>query len=109
MQGRVWPCGGRWTVGRPRDPAPDVLFTLPAPETRAAIPGVKDGRNDPYRHAYEGDCASPLPALIPTVSPLTIPLVYCHINSFQRASGVERPLPGGEKRRGGRAWHHKEW
>src|SRR5713226_4407548 len=34
----------------------------------------------------------------PTVSPLMIPLVYCHINSFQRASSVEKPLPGGEKR-----------
>jgi hypothetical protein len=45
----------------------------------------------------------------PTVSPLTIPLVYCHIKSFQRASGVERPLPGGEKRRGGRASPHEEW
>jgi hypothetical protein len=33
---------------------------------------------------------------IPTVSPLTIPLVYCHINSFQQAFSVERPLPGGE-------------
>jgi|Tabmets5t2r1_1033131.scaffolds.fasta_scaffold50099_3 hypothetical protein len=36
--------------------------------------------------------------LIPTVSPLMIPLVYCHINSFQRASSVARPWPGGEKR-----------
>jgi hypothetical protein len=49
------------------------------------------------------------PNVIPTVSPLTIPLVYCHIKSFQRASGVERPLPGGEKRRGGRASPHEAW
>jgi len=41
----------------------------------------------------------------PTVSPLTIPLIYCHIKSFQRASSVGKPLPGGEKRRGGRAAH----
>ena len=37
-----------------------------------------------------------------------IPLEYCHINSFQRASSVEKPLPGGEKRREGRASHHEE-
>jgi hypothetical protein len=45
----------------------------------------------------------------PTVSPLTIPLVYCHINSFQRASSVEKPWPGGEKRRDGRAAHPVAW
>jgi hypothetical protein len=44
----------------------------------------------------------------PTVSPLMIPLVYCHINSFQRASSMEKPFPGGENRRGGRALHHVE-
>ena len=38
---------------------------------------------------------------IPTVSPLMIPLVYCHINSFQRASSVEKPWQGGENRRDG--------
>ena len=27
----------------------------------------------------------------PTVSHLIIPLVYCHINGFQRASSVEKP------------------
>ena len=43
----------------------------------------------------------------PTVSPLWIPLVYCHINGFQRASSVEKPWPGGEKRIGGRASHHE--
>src|SRR5712691_4653734 len=37
-----------------------------------------------------------------------IPLGYCHINSFQRASRVEKPLPGGEKRRDGQASHHVE-
>src|SRR2546423_14710390 len=45
----------------------------------------------------------------PTVSPLRIPLVYCHINSFHRASSVEKPWPGGEKRRGGRAAHPVGW
>src|SRR5882762_2474967 len=45
----------------------------------------------------------------PTLSPLTIPLVYCHINSFQPASSVEKPLPGGENRREGRASPHEEW
>ena len=49
------------------------------------------------------------PEYIPTVSPLTIPLVYCHINSFQRASSVAKPWPGGEKRRDGRASHPEEW
>jgi len=44
----------------------------------------------------------------PTVSPLMIPLWYCHINSFQRASGVEKPLPRGEKRRDGQAAHPVE-
>src|SRR5438105_1126755 len=39
--------------------------------------------------------------LKPTVSPPTIPLVYCPINSFQRAPSVEKPWPGGEKRRDG--------
>jgi hypothetical protein len=42
----------------------------------------------------------------PTVSPLMIPLVYCHINSFQRALSMEKPFPGGENRRNGRASHH---
>src|SRR5712691_2281875 len=41
-------------------------------------------------------------------APLTIPLVYCHINSFQRASSLARPLPGGEKRTARRASHHEE-
>ena len=45
----------------------------------------------------------------PTVSPLMIPLVYCHIKSFQRASSVEKPLPGGENRIDGRAAHPVEW
>jgi hypothetical protein len=43
----------------------------------------------------------------PTVCSSNVPLVYCHINSLQRASNAERPLPGGEKRRGGRASHHE--
>jgi hypothetical protein len=45
----------------------------------------------------------------PTVSPLMIPLGYCHIKSFQRASSMEKPWPGGEKRRDGRASHHEAW
>jgi hypothetical protein len=44
----------------------------------------------------------------PTVSLLMIPLVYCHIKSFQRASIMKKPFPGGEKRRDRRAAHHKE-
>jgi hypothetical protein len=44
----------------------------------------------------------------PTVCPSMIPLIYYHINSFQQASSVERPLPGGENRIGGRASHHEE-
>src|SRR5262252_4854592 len=35
----------------------------------------------------------------PTVSPLIMPLLYCHINGLQRASSVEKPWPGGEKKR----------
>jgi hypothetical protein len=38
-----------------------------------------------------------------------IPLVYCHIKSFQRASSVEKPLLGGEKRIDGRASHPVAW
>jgi hypothetical protein len=48
-------------------------------------------------------------SLILTVPSLMILLVYCHINSFQRASSVEKPLPGGEKRIAGRASPHVEW
>src|SRR5262245_51831117 len=38
-----------------------------------------------------------------------IPLVYCHINSFQRASRMEQPWPGGEKKRDGGASHPVAW
>src|SRR4029450_4226088 len=38
-----------------------------------------------------------------------IPLVYCHIKSFQRASSMEKLCPGGEKMRDRRASHHVEW
>ena len=55
------------------------------------------------------DYAFMLMFAIPTVSPLMIPLVYCHIKSFQRASSVGKPWPGGEKRRDGRASHPVEW
>jgi hypothetical protein len=41
-------------------------------------------------------------------APLAIPLVYCHIKSFQRASSVARPSPGGEKRTAVWASHHEE-
>ncbi len=42
-------------------------------------------------------------------APLAIPLVYCHINRFQRSPSVAKPLSGGENRRGGLASHHEEW
>src|SRR5215471_13691868 len=45
----------------------------------------------------------------PTVSPLIILLLYCHINGFQRASSAEKPLPGGEKRMDGWAAHPVAW
>jgi hypothetical protein len=45
----------------------------------------------------------------PTVSPLIIPLVYCYINGFQRASSVEKPWPGGEKKRDGWAAQPVAW
>ena len=44
----------------------------------------------------------------PTVSPLMIPLLYCHINSFQRASSMEKSFPGGENKIDGQASHHEE-
>jgi hypothetical protein len=46
---------------------------------------------------------------IPTVSPLIILLLYCHINGFQRASSAEKPLPGGKKRMDGGAAHPVAW
>jgi hypothetical protein len=45
----------------------------------------------------------------PTVSPLIIPLLYCHINGFQRASRMEKPWPGGENRMDGWAAHPVAW
>jgi hypothetical protein len=47
--------------------------------------------------------------LIPTVSLLIIPLIYCHINSFQRVASVGKPLPGGEKKRDRWASHPVAW
>ena len=41
-------------------------------------------------------------------APLTIPLVYCHINDFQRASRLARPFQGGEKMTAVWASHHEE-
>ena len=46
---------------------------------------------------------------IPTVSSLMIPLIYSHINGFQRASSMEKPWPGGENKRGGRAAPPVAW
>jgi hypothetical protein len=45
----------------------------------------------------------------PTVSPLINPLLYCHINGFQRASRVGKPWPGGENRMDGWAAHPVAW
>jgi hypothetical protein len=58
---------------------------------------------------WQGIITRLVPFYKPTVSPLMIPLVYGHINSFQRAASVEKPWPGGENRRGGRAAHPVEW
>jgi len=41
-------------------------------------------------------------------APLTIPLVYCHINNFQRASSLAGPFQGGEMRTAVWASHHEE-
>src|SRR5262249_525764 len=49
------------------------------------------------------------PSLKLTVSPLIILLLYCHINGFQRACSVEKPLPGGENRMAGWAAHPVAW
>ena len=65
-------------------------------------------REAPERPGNRGDRNATLHH-IPTVSPLMIPLVYCHIKSFQRASSVGKPLPRGEKRRDGRAAHPVAW
>src|SRR5215471_475905 len=43
----------------------------------------------------------------PTVSPLTIPLIYCHINNFRRASRGGEAMARRRKRRGGWASHHE--
>ena len=40
-------------------------------------------------------------------APLTIPLVYCHINDFQRASRLARPCQGGDKMTAMWASHHE--
>jgi hypothetical protein len=59
------------------------------------------------RHQCTGRRSTPVIHL-PTVSLLMIPLVYCHIKRFQRASRMKKPFPGGEKRRDRRAAPHKE-
>src|SRR6266568_273994 len=53
------------------------------------------------RHAAKVTFPHHASLAIPTVSPLMIPLVYCHINSLQRAVSVEKPWPGGAKRMDG--------
>src|SRR6266516_7742199 len=93
-----------------------VLSSLLARRTRSPFPPALVHPNGAgQRFFYKGHLARvPLGSPCararrrPTVSPLMIPLVYCHINSFQRASSVEKPLPGGEKRIDGRAAHHVE-
>jgi hypothetical protein len=64
-----------------------------------------------YLVTLDNDERQQLEALLhrPTVSPLIIPLLYCHIHGFQRASSVEKPWPGGEKRMDGWAAHLVEW
>jgi hypothetical protein len=73
------------------------------------LPGMAPGREGVKQANALLHTAFPDTVHTPTVSPLTIPLVYCHINSFQPASSVEKPLPGGENRREGRASPHEEW
>jgi len=41
-------------------------------------------------------------------APLAIPLVYCHINNFQRAARLVRPFQGDEKMTAVWASHHEQ-
>src|SRR5438094_9818343 len=97
------------------------------PKKQAACMGQGALANHPsghhFAHRAEGDPDPGIPIdfrqflqrgqmallLIPTVSPLMISLLYCYIKSFQRASSVEKPWPGGEKRMDGRASHPVAW
>src|SRR5687768_5367032 len=72
--------------------APDVIASIQQ-ETRQMLLGQKVAEVQ----ALQKHGVNQYPGR-PTVSPLMIPLVHCYINSFQRASSVEKPWPGGEKR-----------
>src|SRR6266571_2518905 len=90
------------------------ILVAEQPQHRARERGHHRQRGDGIDHgrleeAVRVEVDEDAEALTPTVSPSTIPLVYYHINSFQQASSVERPLPGGAKRTAGRASHHEEW
>jgi nucleoside-diphosphate-sugar epimerase len=88
---RIFIAGATGVVGRRAVP----LLVAAGHEVRAV------GRNPEKRHLISNEHK-------PTVSPLMIPLVYCHIKSFQRASSVEKPVPGGQKRRDGWESHPVE-
>jgi hypothetical protein len=85
------------------------LFVLRTPSAEAAVGEEKElAKGVKQKMLGEG------PAIIPgysrpTVSPLIVPLWYCHINGFQGASSVEKPWLGGEKRMDGWAAHPVEW
>ena len=115
------PCTG-WACPLPRLPP---AWTRPRPLSGRCVtvvgPVVVDGdlqccsmKEEHARclcfPANEPINSSDIPSLVfrPTVSPLMIPLVYCHINSFQRAASVGKPWPRKRKRRDGRASHHVE-
>src|SRR5712691_2362655 len=80
----------------------------PPPWPRCAACALLKTRNQFLRKTRNQFHESVLFSINLLYAPLTIPLVYCHINSFQRASSLARPLPGGEKRTARRASHHEE-
>jgi transposase-like protein len=59
-------------------------------------------------HCNNPNCQRTIFLLHLLYAPLTIPLVYCPINSFQRATSLARPSQGGEKRTAVWASHHEE-
>src|SRR5262249_6683720 len=73
--------------------------------TPGQLTSLRCTKTVPSQHQTIG-CSSS--SSTPTVSPLMIPLVYCHINRFQRASGLARPSQGGEKRIAAWAAPHEE-
>ena len=85
-----------------------MVCPIGCPEPSGNLAGVVNALRPRELRAGDFERAQRAPGNKPTVSPLMIPLVYCHINSFQRASRVEKPWPGGEKRRDGQASHHVE-